>query len=73
MRRRGDGRGDKGVCGVRAKALGQLACPSDFGELRDPRLDLGDPSKEGSRSALANPSEKQRAGCFSSLLLVAIT
>lgn len=61
-----------GVRGVREKALGLLACPSDFSELGDPRLDLGDPSKEGSRSAPANPSEKQHAGCFSSLLLMAI-
>ena len=62
-----------GVRGVRVKALGQVGCPTDFGELGDPRLDLGDPFEEGSRSALQNSSEKRHAGCYSSLLLMAIT
>lgn len=62
--------GRRGVC---VKVLGQVGCPTGFGELGDPRLDLGDLFKEGSRSALRNPSEKQHAGCYSSLLLMAIT
>lgn len=62
-----------GVRGVRVEALGQVGCPTRFGELRDPRLHLGDPFKEGSRSSLPNPSEKQHAGRYPSPLLTAIT
>lgn len=51
--------GDGKVPGAPLKALGQVGCPTDFGGLRDPRLDLGDPFQEGSRSSLQNPSEKQ--------------